>query len=348
MAAGEASNPPVGCARGAMPGFPRLQERYDFVVVGGGHAGLQAAVKAALLQQSVALLDRGPKYSRSYYAPHMVNIPGFPDGVSGHHLLDQQIAAVRRLDDRIGYITPATVTSVVREADGFAVTFEWLKQTRVARGRVVLLAMGVVDRIPEVGGKIDPIFPWANQALVDFCLVCDGWDLVGKSVAVLGHDAFAARSALDILNFHPKSVEVLTHGHPLLEGVPEPDHSALTAALSKHGISHVTAEMVGFDGIREKQFGVQFADGSHRTYDRGFSGLGWYDMHDQIPRSLGCRFDAEGYVVTDEDCRAIAEATGEPVPGLYCVGDQRNGWNQIPEAWATAERAVLHAWASYL
>jgi hypothetical protein len=106
--------------------------------------------------------------------------------------------------------------------------------------------------------------------------------------------------------------------------------------------------MVGFEGLREKQFGVRFADGSRRVYDRGFSGLGWYDMHDKIPRSLGCRFDRDGYVVTDEDCRAIAEATGEPIPGLYCVGDQRNGWNQIPEAWATAERAVVHAWASYL
>jgi thioredoxin reductase (NADPH) len=332
-----------------MPGFPRLREdRYDLVVVGGGHAGLQAAVKAALLQHSVALLDRGPKYSRSYYAPHMANIPGFPEGVSGHRLLDLQIAAVRKLDDRVGYFTPATVTSVERTAEGFTVSFEWLKQTRVAQGRVVVLAMGVVDRIPVVGGKIDPIFPWANQALVDFCLICDGYDLVGKSVAVLGHDAFAARTALDILHFRPKSVELLTHGRPLLDGVPEPDRSTLATALTDRGIPAVTMEMVGFDGIREKLFGVRFADGSHRTYDRGFSGLGWYDMHDAIPRSLGCRFDADGYVVTDEDCRAIADATGEPIPGLYCVGDQRNGWNQIPEAWATAERAVVHAWASYL
>jgi thioredoxin reductase (NADPH) len=331
-----------------VPGFPRLQERYDFVVVGGGHAGLQAAVKAALLQHSVALLDRGPKYSRSYYAPHMANIPGFPDGISGHRLLDQQVAAVRKLDERVGYFTPATVTSVEKIPDGFAVTFEWLKQTKVARSRAVVLAMGVVDRIPVVGGKIDTIFPWANQAIVDFCLFCDGWDLVGKTVAVIGHDAFAARTALDILHFHPKSVELLTHGRPLLDGVSEPDRSALVAALAEHGIAHVTSEMVEFDGIREKVFGVRFADGSHRTYERGFSGLGWYDMHDTIPRSLGCRFDADGFVVTDEDCRALADATGEPIPGLYCIGDQRNGWNQIPEAWATAERAVVHAWASYL
>ena len=331
-----------------MPGFPRLAPSYDIVVVGGGHAGLQAALKGALLQHSVALLDRGPKYSRSYYAPHMVNIPGFPDGVSGHRLLDQQIAAVRTHEDRIGYFTPAMVTSVEKTSDGFAVTFDWLKQTQVARARVVVLAMGVVDRIPAVEGKIDTIFPWANQAIVDFCILCDGWDLVDRSVAVVGHDAFAARTVLDVLSFRPKSVELLTHGHPLLDGVPEPERSTLAATLKERGVPVVTTEMVGFDGIREKLFGVRFADGSHRTYDRGFSALGWYDMHDAIPRSLGCRFDADGYVVTDEDCRAVADATGEPIPGLYCVGDQRNGWNQIPEAWATAERAVVHAWAWYL
>jgi len=331
-----------------MPGFPRLKDRYDIVVVGGGHAGLQAAVKGALMQHTVALLDRGPKFSRSYYAPHMANIPGFPEGVSGHRLLDLQIDAVRKQEEKIGYFTPATVTSVTREENGYTVSFEWLKQTLTARGRAVVLAMGVVDRIPEVGGKIDTIFPWANQAIVDFCLFCDGWDLVGKSVAVLGHDAFAVRTALDILAFRPKSVELLTHGRPLLDGVPEPDRSTLAHALEEKLIPSVTSEMVGFDGIREKVFGVQFADGTYRTYDRGFSGLGWYDMHDKILRSLGCRFDGDGYVVTDEDCRAIAESTGEPIPGLYCIGDQRNGWNQIPEAWATAERAVIHAWASYL
>ncbi|HTP56175.1 MAG TPA: hypothetical protein VML53_05895 [Thermoplasmata archaeon] len=93
---------------------------------------------------------------------------------------------------------------------------------------------------------------------------------------------------------------------------------------------------------------MQFADGSHRSYDRGFSALGWYDMHPEFARALGCRFDTEGYVVTDEDCRALADVDGRPIPGVYCVGDLRNGWNQIPEAWATAERAVIHAWSYFL
>jgi thioredoxin reductase (NADPH) len=331
-----------------VPGFPRLRDAYDLIVIGGGHAGLQAGLKAGLLFRTAAILDRGPKYSRSYYAPRMDNIPGFPDGVSGHRLLDLQIAAVRAQEERVGYFTPAQVVSVERSADSYAVTFDWLKQRQVARGRGVVLAMGVVDRIPEVGGKIEPIFPWANQAIVDFCILCDGHDLVGKSVAVIGHDAFAARTALDILEFSPTSVELLTHGHRLFDGVSEAERTELSAALAERKVGHVESEMVGFDEIREKRFGVRFADGSHRSYDRGFSALGWYDMHDALPRSLGCAFDPEGFVRVDDDCRAISAATGEPIPGLYCVGDLKSGWNQIPEAWASAERAVIHAWAEYL
>jgi thioredoxin reductase (NADPH) len=336
-----------GLGRG-VPGLPRLLESYDLVIIGGGHAGLHAGLKAALLERTAAVIDRGPKYSRSFYAPRMDNIPGVPEGISGHRLLDLQTQALRKRDERVGLFSPARATSVGRKDGEFSVTFEWLKQTHVTRGRAVVLAMGVVDRIPEVGGRIDTIFPWANQAIVDFCLLCDGHDLPGKTVGVIGESAFAARTALDILEFRPASVELLTHGRPLLGGVEPKERESLVAALSARGIAHLESEITGFDEIREHRFGVRFADGSHRSYDRGFSALGWYDMHQEIPRSLGCRFDAEGYVVTDEDCRALSATSGAPIPGVYCIGDQRNGWNQIPEAWATAERAIVHAWADYL
>jgi thioredoxin reductase (NADPH) len=331
-----------------MPGFPRLRDAYDLVIVGGGHAGLQAGLKAALLHHSAIIIDRGPKYSRSYYAPRMDNIPGFPEGVSGHALLDRQVAALRRWEERVGYFTPARATAARRSDSGYELTFEWLKQTLVARGRALVLAMGVVDRIPIVQGKIDPIFPWANFGIVDFCIFCDGHELTGQSVGVIGEDVFAVRTALDLLHFEPKSLEILTHGRPLLGGASAPEREQLLAELSAKGIPWHESEMVAFEGIREKRWIVKFADGSVRDYDRGFSALGWYDMHAEIPRSLGARFDTEGYVMTDEDCRVIAESSGEPIPGLYCVGDLRNGWNQIPEAWGTAERAVIHAYSYYL
>jgi len=330
-----------------VPGPPRLRERYDLLIVGGGHAGLQAAVKAGLLRRSAAIIDRGPKYSRSYYAPRMDNIPGFPEGVSGHHLLDQQVAAVRGLSEWVDYFTPARAASAAPEGEGFTVRFDWLKQSLTAWGRVLVLAMGVVDRILEVGGRIDPIFPWANQAIVDFCLVCDGHELAGRSVAVLGHDAFAARTALDLFEFSPSSVEILTHGRPPSFGATDQERAELGKELAHRGVGVVPTEIVGFEGIREHRFGVRFQDGSSRSYDRGFSALGWYDMHQELPRALGCRFDDEGFVQVDSESRALA-ADGRPIPGLYVIGDQKSGWNQIPEAWASAERAVLHAWAEIL
>jgi len=331
-----------------VPGFPRLRDRYDLVIVGGGHAGLQAATKAGLLRRSAVVIDRGPKYSRSYYAPRMDNIPGFPEGISGHRLLDLQIAAVRAQSEWVDYVTPARASTGSREADGYAVRFDWLKQEHLARGRVLVLAMGVVDRIPEVNGKIDPIFPWANQGIVDFCLVCDGHELAGRSVAVIGHEALAARTALDLLEFAPTSVEILTHGRPAQFGSSPEERGALDRRLAEHRIVVVETTIVGFDEIREHRFGVRFSDGTHRSYDRGFSALDWYDMHAVLPRALGCSFDREGFVRVDDDCRALSATDGTPIPGLYVIGDQKSGWNQIPEAWASAERAVLHAWAEYL
>ena len=331
-----------------MPGFPRLRDAYDVVIVGGGHAGLHAGVKAALLHHTAAILDRGPKYSRSYYAPRMDNIPGFADSISGHALLDRQIAQVRRWEERVGYFAPAQALAVRRVDQGFEVDFDWLGQRRSTRGRALVLAMGVVDRMPDIGGDIEKVFTWANLGLVNFCLFCDGHEFPGLTLGVLGHDTYAVQTAIDLLHFEPKSVELLTNGRPLLDGVPDGDAQVLRSALAEHGIPVQTGRIVGYGGLRERRFDVLLEDGSTRSYDRGFSALGWWEMHQAIPRALGGRIDAEGYVVTDEDCRVLADATGEPIPGLYCIGDQRNGWNQIPEAWATAERAIIHAYGYYL
>ncbi|MCI4363772.1 MAG: FAD-dependent oxidoreductase [Thermoplasmata archaeon] len=331
-----------------MPGFPKLEPAYDLVIIGGGHAGLHAGLKAALLEYRAVVLSRGPKYGRSYYAPRMDNIPGFPDGVSGHALLDLQIRALGRWGERVGYITPARVLAARRDAGGFEVDLEWLARRHTVRSKALLLAMGVVDRMPVVGGSIEPIFPWANFAIVDFCVLCDGHDLPGRSVGVLGDDVFAARVALDLLHFRPSSLELLTNGRPFLEETDAGTRAALLAELEKAKIPVHTGEIAGFDGIREKRWTVRFADGTERSYDRGFSGLGWYSMNSEIPRSLGARFDSEGYVAIDADSRVLSSESGTPIPGLYCIGDLASGWNQIPEAWATAERAVIHAYAEYL
>ncbi|MCI4361460.1 MAG: FAD-dependent oxidoreductase, partial [Thermoplasmata archaeon] len=249
-----------------MPGFPRLREAYDVVIIGGGHAGLHAGVKASLLHHTAAIVDRGPKYSRSFYAPRMDNIPGFADSISGHALLDRQLEAVRKAEARLGYFAPARAHSARRIDDGFEVSFDWLAQPRVVRGRALVLAMGVVDRMPDVAGDIEKVFTWANLGLVNFCLFCDGHEFPGLSLGVLGHDAYAVQTAIDLLHFGPKSVELLTNGRPLLDGTTEPDRSPLIQALSDHAVPVETARIVGYGGLRERRFDVQLENGTLRSY----------------------------------------------------------------------------------
>ena len=326
----------------------RPKAQYDLLILGGGHAGLQAGLKAGLLHQSAIILDRGQKFSRSYYAPSMDNIPGFPEGISGHRLLDLQLSQVRKVANWTDHVAPVTLQQVRRDGEEFSVTFERLKARQTVRGRALLLALGVVDRMPEVGGKIDPIFPWANFGIVDYCMICDGHTLPGKTVAVLGAEPLAVNTAVDLMHWGPASVTLLTHGRRLLPGVPAPERRELLDDLAKHSIPVRTEEIVGFDQIREKRFGLRFSDGSRAAFDKGFSALGWYSTHDDVARGLGAKITPDGYVATDEDGRVLSEQDGAVIPGLYAAGDQRDGWKQIPEAWAGAERAVIHAWAFYL
>lgn len=331
-----------------MAGFLRPKPEYDFVILGAGHAGLQAGLKVGLLNHTALLLDRGPKYSRSYYAPAMDNIPGFPDGISGHKLLDLQIAQVRRMARFTDYLTPVNLESVHREGAHFVTRFERLKARYSVRSRVLLLALGVVDRIPEVGGKIDAIFPWANFGIVDFCMICDGHTLPGRSIAVIGWEPLAVRTAVDLGHWGPSSVTLLTHGHPLLAESPTAEREELLLELERHHIPVRESAIVGFDGIKDKRLGVQFEDGHHEVFDKGFSALPWYSTHAEIARQLGARITPDGYVDSDEDGRVRSASDGSILPGLYVAGDQRDGWKQIPEAWASAERAVIHAWGFYL
>ncbi|HKV90259.1 MAG TPA: FAD-dependent oxidoreductase, partial [Thermoplasmata archaeon] len=245
-----------------MPGLPRLKDAYDILVVGGGHAGLHAGLKAALLNHTAAIFDRGPKYARSYYAPRMDNVPGFPGGVSGHALLDKQIAQVREYEERVGLFTPAQVHEVRRTEAGYSVGVDWLRQRVTATGRVVVLAMGVVDRMLQLGGDIKPIFPWANFGIVDFCILCDGHVMEGKSIAVLGHDRFAALTALDLLHFGPASVEILTHGETLLGSEGEAPRKALLDELQGHRVTWLETPVTAFEGIRDKRFEVRLSDGT--------------------------------------------------------------------------------------
>jgi len=309
----------------------------DILVVGGGPAGLHAALKGAVLNHTVLLVDKGRRYSRVSQAPAIANIPGRP-GIGGDALLEQGRRDLARFADRSGkrlveVAEDAEVTALRRDGDGWLADVRDARSAWQARARAVILATGVVDRKPGISEYAwkghATLAPFLHKGLIGYCLLCEGWSLDGKRVAVLGASEDAAQVAEDVCEQFGGEVTLLT------DGAPAPE------AARRVGIETRPIEALRDEG----PLVVAFQHGPAREFDKALFALGWHRVNNELARALGAKLDRDGHVVTDAQ-REVLDERGEPIRGLFAIGDLRAGpWKQIPLAWADAELAVITAYA---
>ena len=345
------------------PGEPTVPDPADIAVVGGGPAGLHAALKAALLYHTALVFDKGPRHSRIFFAPRIDNIPGFPGGISGAQLLKAQRAHIVEYErDRgrrfVEFVEPAEATSVRRPAPGgpFEITARMVKTGAevVRRARAVVLATGLVDRQPYLGEPgardIRPILPYANKGTVNYCLLCDAHTVEGKRVAVVGADAEAFGIAPSLRDHFGAEVKVIAC-IPCALGEPHDKaatHGALDQASRETGIPLIVQGITAVSGTRGGGIGFTLEDGTVEHFDLAFLSLGWWKMNTELAVQLGAALDPAGYVRTSADCEVL-DKDGRAIDGLFAIGDIRsNTWNQIPIGIGDAETAVIHAFAEHL
>jgi thioredoxin reductase (NADPH) len=154
----------------------------DCVIVGGGPAGLVAALYLARYRRRVRVVDAG--HSRAAWIPISLNMPGFPDGVNGWHLL-QLMRTHARMHG--ADISEGTVTDIRKDR-----TFHiGLTDGSILTARTVLLATGVEDVIPsdwDIAGAV-------TNKVVRLCPVCDAFEATGLNVAVVGVGARGVEKA---------------------------------------------------------------------------------------------------------------------------------------------------------
>jgi thioredoxin reductase (NADPH) len=278
------------------------QFEYDVAVVGGGPAGLTAALYTTRLGLATVVVDRGGGRAAMMTDTH--NVIGVTEDVSGNELLQ---TAREQIQDygaeyRQGFVEDA------RALDG---GFELTTDDGPLLARRVVLATGFADERP------DPPLPRTGRGL-HWCLHCDAFMFVDEPVFVMGTGESAAAVAMIMLNYTDE-VDLLTRGD-------DPEWSEETARqLDAHPVEVIEDELVGMSkddsGWLES---FEFADGTVRAYRGGFPMYG-SDYHAELADALGVERNDDGTVAVDDDGETSAD-------GVYAVGDLTPGHNQIPIA----------------
>lgn len=287
---------------------------YDCVVVGAGPAGLTAAIYLARFRRDFLVVDSGA--SRAGWIPRSRNHPGFPRGVRGKTLL----ARMRRQAETYGArIAPGHADRLEREAEGFRLEVDG----QPVRGRKVILATGVVDNEPPIPGVEAAI----AQGLVRICPICDGYEVIGQAVGVIGDDEHSAAEALFLTTYSDRVTLIHT-------GPTEALSPACRAQLEAAGVGLMEApiESIALDAGRLDA--LCFAGGEPRRFDAVYSALG-------VTPRVSLAIDAGA--TRDESGRLLVSDHQETsIPGLYAAGDVVRGLNQISTAEGEGAIAATH------
>ncbi|QOZ69892.1 NAD(P)/FAD-dependent oxidoreductase [Bradyrhizobium arachidis] len=280
----------------------------DCLIVGGGPAGMMAAIYLARFRRRVCIADTGA--SRAALIPRSHNVPGFVHGLSGAELIARMSA---QLDELAVTRVEAEVTALQRLAHGFQAS--WRGGAHEAA--TVVLASGIVDTHP-------PFDEWrvaVADGLLRYCPVCDAFEAIGRRVGV-GPLGRAAGKALFLRGYSP-DVTLLATG--------QGDDEAAMSRLAEAGVEVVFAPDLRLRRAADRIEAV-FADESTAQFDMVYPVMG-AEVRSKLAVSLGAEHTADGYLKVDDHQRTSAG-------GLYGIGDVVTDLHQISVAFGHAAIAA--------
>ena len=278
----------------------------DCLIVGGGPAGLTAAIYLARFHLDILVVDGGK--SRAASIPCTRNHAGYPDGIEGKELLqrmrDQACKYGAKIEDEF-------VTKLERDEQTGLFTATWGSGSATARS--VLLATGVTNRRPPMDEELHD--DALARGLIRYCPICDGYEVTDKKVGVIGSDSHGVAEAVFIRSFTADVTLIAPDKAMRLK--PEDQ-----AKLKDAGIDCIDGPTQAV-AISSECIVVDTAEG-HYTFDSIYPALG-SDTHTQLAEMVGADLSNESCIKVDSHQRTS-------VPGLYAAGDVVIGLDQISHA----------------
>ncbi len=271
---------------------------YDIIIIGGGPAGLTAALYAKRANKSVLIIEKSTFGGQITFSPKVENIPGF-NVLSGNEFADKLVEQVMNAGADV------EVGEVLSVVDGDVKTVTTDSGTYTAKA--VIIATGAKHRLLGVENEEKLI---GNG--ISFCAVCDGAFYKGKDVAVIGGGNSAMQEALLLSDLAKKvyvvqNLERLTGESKLAEQL-----------MSKDNVEIILNSVVdSFVGDSEVE-GIIIKDTSDNKSqikcDGVFIAIGLVPQNDMVKDVVS--LDKFGYVVSEENCLTDKG-------GIFVAGDCR-------------------------
>ena len=287
-----------------------FQKQIDCVIVGAGPAGLTAAIYLARFRRKVMVVDSGQ--SRAAYIPVSHNAPGFPNGVSGLHLLE-------RLRDQAAHYGVDVVKAEVSSIKTVAGKFDCAIDDERIAAMTVLIAAGIRDNhlpMPDWNGAV-------LAGAIRLCPICDGYDVIDQNISLVATSRTGLGHALFLRTYSPRVTLFCDAKDGRFTSDDRAELEQANITLIEDGIARVCRE-------GERQVRVECCGGQSYLFDV------LYPMVGDVARSglataLGVTCTDDGQIVVDRHQRSN-------VAGLYAAGDVVDGLNQI--AVATGHAAI--------
>jgi thioredoxin reductase len=283
---------------------------FDVIVVGGGPAGLSAALMLGRCRRRVLLCDLGEPRNRRTRALHGYltrdGIPPLEFNALGRSELTPYGVQCRHIGVHLAERLP----------DGFEVC---LTDGSRERARFLLLATGVIDELPDIPGLSAC---YGTSAF--HCPYCDGWEWQERRLAVIGRGPNGGQLALSMITWSP-DVVLLTNGRRV---APE-----IRRRLERNGVRLRTEPVAGLEHQDGMLQAVTFVRGEPIERDALFFSTGQH-ARSALAGNLGCHFTHRGTVRTG----TLGE-TNET--GIFVAGDASRDAQFVVVAAAEGVKAAM-------
>jgi thioredoxin reductase (NADPH) len=301
-----------------------VADKIDVAIVGGGPAGLTAALYGARARARTVVFETGLTGGQIVSASWVENYPGFPNGISGYHLAELMSQQAQNFGAEFRTISP--VEALRPDGCDYLLTVKG----EDVEARAVILATGAIPKKLGIPGEAE----YSGRG-ISWCATCDGPLYRDKVVVVVGGGDSAAQEALFLTKF--ASEVHLVHRRDELRATPcIQEQCFFNPKITMH-LSYVIDEILG-EG--DKVTGVRLRskqDGSDKILpaDGVFEFVG-IEAQSALVADL-CELDEWGFVKVDRNGLTSR-------PGLYAAGDVADyELKQVVTACARGAFAVYHA-----